>query len=210
MSNLMIFSNQELAKIRLDFDVAFKQDRRELEQNSLSLDKDASSKSPNELYKKLYLAREFTNRSGVLYSKYLKMRVLSKKVLLQKTEERRIALNFIFNNNRDELAKFRSSEEKNKFCENLLDETLEATFIEAKMLSEEADGYLQYFKLQFDLVKDIKSDILTQLGIIRSMMMLGELKVINDLTPFKEKDIDTTGNSEFNSEQVIGEGIIPL
>lgn len=42
------------------------------------------------------------------------------------------------------------------------------------------------------------------------MMMLGELKVINDLTPFKEKDIDTTGNSEFNSEQVIGEGIIPL
>ena len=78
------------------------------------------------------------------------------------------------------------------------------------MLAEEAAGYMQYFKLQFDFYREIKSDILTQLGIIRSMMMLGELKVVlNDLNSF-DKDVDVTGKEPLNSEQIIGEGIVNI
>ena len=138
------------------------------------------------------------------------MHLLAKKLLLQKTEERRMQLSKIFKDNADVLAKLRSSEEKNKYCEALLSQEQETLFVNAKMLAEEASGYMQYFKLQFDFYREIKSDILTQLGIIRSMMMLGELKVVlNDLNSF-DKDVDVTGKEPLNSEQIIGEGIVNI
>lgn len=197
-----------LSHFREECEVSFKADRDELSRCSISLDKDASAKSPAVLYNKLFMAREYTNRAGVIYSKFIKMHVLAKKLLLQKEEERRQALNLIFRENADVLAKFRSSEEKNRYCESLLSAELIRTYTEAKLFCEEADGYKQYFRLQFEFYKDIKSDILTQLGIIRSMMMLGDLPVMNSLT--YERDVDITGQEEFNTEPIIGEGTISL
>ena len=205
MSNLIIADANTLCSYRDQFELEFKQDRKEMENYSLSLDKDASSKSPKVLYMKLYTAREYTNRAGVLYSKYIKLGVLAKKLLLQKSEERRILLSSIFKDNYDTLSKLRSSEEKNRFCESLIDPEFEKVFVNAKLLEEESKGYIQYFKLQFDFYREIKSDILTQLGIIRSMLMLGELPLINDLKSF-DKDMDV--NNEFDSNVILGEGNI--
>ena len=146
------------------------------------MDKDVTSKSPAALYLKLYQAREYTNRAGVLYSKYMKMHLLAKKLLLQKTEERRMQLSKIFKDNADILAKLRSSEEKNKYCEALLSQEQETLFVNAKMLAEEAAGYMQYFKLQFDMMRDLKSDLLTQLGIIKTMVDLKQLPLLNDVS----------------------------
>lgn len=210
MSKILLLSPDAVVHLREEFEVSFKADREEISRNSISLDKDVTSKSPAALYLKLYQAREYTNRAGVLYSKYMKMHLLAKKLLLQKTEERRMQLSKIFKDNADVLAKLRSSEEKNKYCEALLSQEQETLFVNAKMLAEEAAGYMQYFKLQFDFYREIKSDILTQLGIIRSMMALGELKVVlNDLNSF-DKDVDVTGKEPLNSEQIIGEGIVNI
>ena len=203
MSSLIIADSATLQSYRDKFEIEFKQDRKELDSYSLSLDKDASSKSPKVLYMKLFTAREYTNRAGVLYSKYVKLGVLAKKLILQKTEERRVRLAAIFKENADTLVKFRSGEEKTRFCESLLDEEFEKTYINAKLLEEETKGYIQFFKLQYDFYREIKSDILTQLGIIRSMIMLGELPLINDLKSI-DKDVDVNG--EFDATVIIGEG----
>lgn len=203
MSSLIIADSATLQSYRDKFEIEFKQDRKELDSYSLSLDKDASSKSPKVLYMKLFTAREYTNRAGVLYSKYVKLGVLAKKLILQKTEERRVRLAAIFKENADTLVKFRSGEEKTRFCESLLDEEFEKTYINAKLLEEETKGYIQFFKLQYDFYREIKSDILTQLGIIRSMIMLGELPLINDLKSL-DKDVDVNG--EFDASVIIGEG----
>ena len=207
MSKLILADSTTLESYRHNFELEFKKDRSEIENFSLSLDKDATSKSPKVLYLKLYTAREYTNRAGVLYSKYVKLGVLAKKLILQKSEERRVRLARIFKDNLDVLSKMRSGEDKNRYCEALLDEEFERTFVHAKLLEEEVKGYIQFFKLQHDFYKDIKSDILTQLGIIRSMLMLGELPLINDLKSF-DKDVDTDG--EFESSTIIGEGNVPL
>lgn len=203
MSSLIIADSATLQSYRDKFEIEFKQDRKELDSYSLSLDKDASSKSPKVLYMKLFTAREYTNRAGVLYSKYVKLGVLAKKLILQKTEERRVRLAAIFKENSDTLVKFRSGEEKTRFCESLLEEEFEKTYINAKLLEEETKGYIQFFKLQYDFYREIKSDILTQLGIIRSMIMLGELPLINDLKSI-DKDVDVNG--EFDTNVIIGEG----
>lgn len=208
MKNSIIAADaQTLEAYREKFDIEFKQDRKELDSYSLSLDKDATSKSPKVLYQKLFMAREYTNRSGVLYSKYVKLSLLAKKLILQKSEERRVRLAAIFRVNSIELSKFRSGEEKNRFCESLLDPSFEQAFIHAKLLEEETKGYVQFFKMQYDFYKEIKSDILTQLGIIRSMLMLGELPLVNDLNSY-EKDIDI--NSEFDDKVIIGEGRVSI
>lgn len=182
MSKILLLSPDAVVHLREEFEVSFKADREEISRNSISLDKDVTSKSPAVLYLKLYQAREYTNRAGVLYSKYMKMHILAKKLLLQKTEERRMQLSKIFKDNADALAKLRSSEEKNKYCEALLSQEQETLFVNAKMLAEEAAGYMQYFKLQFDMMRDLKSDLLTQLGIIKTMVDLKQLPLLNDVS----------------------------
>lgn len=182
MSKIFLLSPDAVVHLREEFEVSFKTDREEISRNSISLDKDVTSKSPAALYLKLYQAREYTNRAGVLYSKYMKMHLLAKKLLLQKTEERRMQLSKIFKDNADVLAKLRSSEEKNKYCEALLSQEQETLFVNAKMLADEAAGYMQYFKLQFDMMRDLKSDLLTQLGIIKTMVDLKQLPLLNDVS----------------------------
>lgn len=206
MTDILLLSPDAIQSLRDRIGVDFYNDRKELESYSISLDKDASSKSPAVLYQKLFQAREYTNRSGVIYSKYLKVSVLTKKLLLQRTEERRVAISHIFQENIDILSRLRSSDEKNKYCESLLDASTENAFIQAKLFQEEANGYAQYFKMQFDFYKDIKQDILTQLGIIRSMLMLGELPLINDLkTPAQDVDITT-----IKPDAILGEGVVSV
>jgi len=206
MNDILLMNTGSIVSLRKHVSEDFYNSRKELETYSLSLDKDASSKSPSVLYKKLYQAREYTNRSGVIYSRFLKMNVLAKKLLLQRTEERRVEIVKIFQFHADELAKFRSSDEKNKYCESFLSEDSEKAFINAKLLKEETDGYVQYFRLQFDFYREIKQDILTQLGIIRSMIMLGELPLVNDFGG-AQQDIEL---DKGNPDQVIGEGVIQL
>lgn len=183
--SVLLFSTSEVQGLRTQLEDSFKSDRLELERNSISLDQDPTKKSPSQLYMKLYQAREYTNRSGVIYSKYLKMNILAKKLLTQRTEERRQTLAILFKANLVELAKFRSNEEKNKFCEALISPEAEESFTSAKLLLEESVGYLSFFRFQFELAKDIKSDILTQLGIIKAMMQLGELPILNNVNGFE-------------------------
>lgn len=206
MNDILLMDTGSIVSLRSQISADFYTSRKELENYSISLDKDASSKSPSVLYQKLFQAREYTNRSGVIYSKFLKMNILAKKLLLQRTEERRVALARIFKDNADVLSKLRSSEEKNKYCEALLEEDVENAYVNAKLLKEETDGYVQYFRLQFDFYREIKQDILTQLGIIRSMLMLGELPLINDIRGVQQDVEVDTGNPD----QIIGEGTVTI
>lgn len=196
--SVLLFSTSEVQALRTQLENSFKTDRLELERNSISLDQDPTKKSPSQLYIKLFQAREYTNRAGVVYSKYLKMNILAKKLFTQRTEERRQIISALFKANTQELAKFRSNEEKNKYCESLIPPEEEEKYVTAKLLLEESIGYLSFFRLQFDLVKDIKSDILTQLGIIKAMMSLGEFGTLANVNGFVG-EFDANSNEKLDT-----------
>lgn len=203
--DLIQFDSNEFSALRLQVKNEFIADRKASDGLSLSLDKDPSAKSPAVLFTKMYEAREHTNKLAILYSRYMKIYLMASKAVFAFEEDKRVHLNKIFAEKAESIKALRSTDEKLRYCEDFLDADLKQRLSDSKIFLEEAKGYHLYFKHRFEIIKDTKGDILTQLGLLKVMIMMGEIKVLNSqnldqVSEVSSEDTMSALNDTFENE----------
>jgi len=178
--------NASLSEIKLlrNFVITkFSSESEECKNYFVSLDRNPTTKSPAVIYGKIAEAREYTNRVGSIYMEFMKIYLLATKIHNALIQVRKDEVNKQFRINLETIKPLRSTEEKTRYCESLLPQDVNDRFQESAMLLEESKTNYIYFKARYDFLVNTKEDLLTQLGVIKSMMALGEFKTGLTSTP---------------------------
>lgn len=196
MSEIIVRSSEDILSLRASLDSHYKLDRAEADSWVVSLDKNPTNKSPEQLYLKLYELQEYLNRASAAYTKYMRFYIASANIVTDITSEYERNLNITFANHVEELRQFRSTEEKTRYCVGLMDQEIVKKKEQADIFFKEVRGYYSFFKAKHGFLASINGNILTQLGILKLMYSMNGIPSPID---YKEKenleDIDSSDNS---------------
>lgn len=150
-----------------------------LQKLAFTLDRDPSSKSPARLYQLVYKARCYSDAAGVLYAQSMKIESSAKDLLFLVEHKREAKLRKIFAEHNQDVSKFRSTAEKERYYISLLPEDVEQAWVAVQIYNKKTYAVKQLIRHYYDHAKDIRADLLNQSGIVRTMIQLGELASVN-------------------------------
>jgi hypothetical protein len=152
----------------------------ELDSFKIELPKGANLMSPTKVFMAIGEARAYSDNIAQVYCKAIEVHNACVRQVRAAERTLDVAMVNKARSKPPDIEGVKGFEERDRILRALLPAEVEALDI-AKSLEEEASAFVTAVKIRHQNMRDTRDDILTQLGAIRTGILMGELKVVDDV-----------------------------